>query len=154
MKPPMKSSSSSSSPVYPPSRALAELAAQHAALRGMMDRCDELADELDAGRTGPTQLTREVARLRLAFDAHNKFEEQLLRPVLLGTDSFGEVRVERMFEEHVGEHRAIRVDLASNATSDLRAVIASLRRHLDAEERYFLTAKVLRDDVVTVEGVG
>jgi MFS family permease len=38
---------------------------------------------------GPLQLTREVARLRLAFDAHNRFEEQLLRPVLLATDSFG-----------------------------------------------------------------
>lgn len=139
------------SPPYPPSRALAELAAQHAALRGMMDRCDELADELDAGRMGPVQLTREVARLRLAFDAHNRFEEQLLRPVLLGTDSFGEVRVERMFDEHVGEHREIRAQLGSNATADLRAVIANLRAHLDAEERYFLSARVLRDDLITVE---
>jgi hypothetical protein len=148
MKSPMKS------PMYPPSRALAELAAQHAALRGMMDRCEDLADELDAGHMGPMQLTREVARLRLAFDAHNRFEEQLLRPVLLGTDSFGEVRVERMFEEHVGEHRAMRAKLGSNATADLRMVIANLRAHLDAEERYFLTAKVLRDDLVTVEGGG
>jgi hypothetical protein len=142
------------SPMYPPGRALAELAAQHAALRGMMDRCDELADELDAGRMGPTQLTREVSRLRLAFDAHNRFEEQLLRPVLLGTDSFGEVRLERMVEEHVGEHRAIRVGLGSGATAELRAVVANLRAHLDAEERYFLTAKVLRDDLVTLESAG
>jgi len=139
---------------YPPGRALAELAAQHAALRGMMDRCEELADELDAGRMSPLQLTREVARLRLAFDSHNQFEEQLLRPVLLGTDSFGEVRVERMFEEHVGEHRAIRVRLGSSATAELRAVITNLRAHLDAEERYFLTAKVLRDDLVTLESSG
>ena len=139
---------------YPPSRALAELAAQHDALRGMMDRCEELADELDAGRMGPTQLTREVARLRLAFDAHNRFEEQLLRPVLLATDSFGEARVERMFDEHVGEHRAIRGQLGSEATADLRAVVATLRAHLDAEERYFLSARVLRDDVVTVESAG
>lgn len=139
---------------YPPSRALAELAAQHDVLRGMMDRCEELADELDAGRMGPMQLTREVARLRLAFDAHNRFEEQLLRPVLLGTDAFGEVRVERMFEEHVGEHRAMRTQLGSNETVDLRAVIADLRAHLAAEERYFLSARVLRDDLVTVEVAG
>jgi hypothetical protein len=141
-------------PLYPPSRALAELAAQHDILRGMMDRCEQLADELDAGRMGPLQLTREVARLRLAFDAHNRFEEQLLRPVLLATDSFGEVRVEHMVEEHVGEHRAIRIQLGSDATADLRAVISSLRAHLDAEERYFLTARVLRDDLVTLEGAG
>jgi hypothetical protein len=103
---------------------------------------------------GPLQLTREVARLRLAFDAHNRFEEQLLRPVLLDADAFGEVRVERMCEEHVGEHRAIRAQLGTEATADLRAVIASLRAHLDAEERYFLSAKVLRDDLVMVEHAG
>lgn len=139
---------------YPPGRALAELAAQHDALRGMMDRCEDLADELDAGRSGPTQLTREIARLRLAFDAHNRFEEQLLRPVLLATDAFGEVRVERMLEEHVGEHREMRARLGSDTTADLREVIATLRAHLDAEERYFLTAKVLRDDLVTLDGAG
>ncbi len=140
--------------IYTPSRALAELAAQHRILRGMMDRCEELADELDAGRAGPLQLTREVARLRLAFDAHNRFEELLLRPVLLAGDAFGEVRVERMCEEHVGEHREMRARLGSSATADLRGVIASLRAHLDAEERYFLTARVLRDDVVTIEHAG
>lgn len=139
---------------FTPSRALAELEAQHQVLRGMMDRCDELADELDAGSGDPSQLTREVARLRVAFDAHNKFEEELLRPVLLATDSFGEVRLERMIEDHVGEHRAMRQQLGSTATADLRAVIDSLRSHLAAEERYFLSARVLRDDLVTLEGSG
>jgi hypothetical protein len=143
------------SPAYPPSRALAELAAQHAAqhaaLRGMLDRCDDLADELDAGRVGPMQLTREIARLRLAFDAHNRFEEQQLRPVLLRAGAFGEIRVDPMAEAHAAPHRAIRAELLSSATADLRGVLASLRAHLRAEERYFLSAQVLRDDLVTVE---
>ena len=139
---------------YTPSRALAELSAQHDALRGMMERCEELADELDAGRMGPVQLTREVARLRLAFDAHNTFEEQLLRPVLLEADAFAEVRIERMLEDHIGEHRMMRSQLSSNETSVLRDVIETLRAHLIAEERYLLTARVLRDDLVTVEGTG
>jgi len=139
---------------YTPSRALAELNAQHDALRGMMDRCEELADELDAGRMGPIQLTREVARLRLAFDAHNTFEEQLLRPVLLGSDAFAEVRIDRMVEDHIGEHRAMRAQLGSTETSALREVIETLRAHLVAEERYLLSSKVLRDDLVTVEGAG
>jgi hypothetical protein len=137
-----------------PSRALAELSAQHEALRGMMERCEQLADELDTGRMGPLQLTREVSRLRLAFDAHNRFEEQLLRPVLLEADGFGDARVERMIDEHISEHRAMRTELASPATADLRAAIAELRAHLAAEERYFVTAKVLRDDLVTVECSG
>jgi len=139
---------------YTPSRALAELNAQHDALRGMMDRCEELADELDAGRMGPMQLTREVARLRLAFDAHNTFEEQLLRPVLMGADAFAEVRIDRMIEDHIGEHRTMRAQLGSTETSALREVIETLRAHLAAEERYLLSSKVLRDDLVTVEGAG
>ena len=74
--------------------------------------------------------------------------------MLLDTDSFGAVRLERMVEEHIGEHRAIRVQMGSHVTADLRAVLATLSAHLDAEERYFLTAKVLRDDVVMLESGG
>jgi hypothetical protein len=136
---------------YTPGRALIELKAQHDALRGMMDRCEELADELDAGRMGPTQLMREVSRLRLAFDAHNTFEEQLLRPALLEGDAFAGVRIDRMVEDHIGEHRAMRQKLASSETAVLRDVIDTLRAHLEAEERYLLTAKVLRDDLVQID---
>lgn len=139
---------------YTPSRALAELKTQHDALRAMMDRCEDLADDLDAGAKDPIQLTREVARLRLAFEAHNKFEEQLLRPVLVGADAFAEVRIERMIEDHVGEHRAMRAQLNTTETSALRDVIETLRAHLDAEERYLLSSRVLRDDVINLEGGG
>ena len=128
-----------------------ELEAQHDALRGMMDRCEDLADELDAGRMGPTQLMREVARLRLAFDAHNQFEEKLLRPALLDGDAFAAIRIERLVEDHVNEHRAMRQKLASSETVVLRDVIETLRAHLEAEERYLLTAKVLRDDLVQID---
>jgi len=131
------------------SQALAELADQHAALRSMMERCDDLADELDNGHIGSTQLLREVARLRIAFDEHNKFEENLLHPLLLDVDWLGAVRVARMVEEHIAEHRSMRRHLGStpSPTSELRAVIDSLRAHLDNEERYFLSQRVLRDDL-------
>ena len=132
---------------YTPRRARVELQAQHDALRGMMDRCLELADELDAGGMGPTQLLREVSRLRLAFDAHNQFEEQLLRPALLEGDAFAGIRIDRMVEDHINEHRAMRQQLASSETAVLRDVIETLRAHLDAEERYLLTAKVLRAEL-------
>lgn len=136
---------------YTPASALAELTEQHARLREQIARCDELADALDAGEIGPTQLLREVARLRLAFDAHNKFEEQLLRPVLLDAEWMGAVRVSRMVEDHVEEHRAMRNAMrgaaGSETTSELRGVLANLRAHLENEERYFLTRKVLRDDL-------
>ena len=137
-----------------PSKLLRELIEQHNALRAMMERCDALADALDEGGGDPAELTREIAKLRLAFDAHNKFEEQLLRPVLREIDAFGEVRIERMFGSHVDEHRAMRVQLGDPTTNALRAAIDSLRVHLESEERYFLSSKVLRDDLVTLESAG
>ncbi len=136
-----------------PSRLLAELLQQHTALRAMIDRCEQIADELDVGRAQPGDLTREVAKLRVAFDAHNAFEEQLLRPVLREADAFGEVRVEQMVADHVDEHRAMRRQL-DGPTAELRAVLYELRAHLVAEERYFLSSRVLRDDLVSVEGAG
>jgi len=135
-----------------PSRALSELLSQHDSLRCMMDLCEDMANNLDEHVfADPAPLIRELARLRLAFDAHNKFEEQLLRPVLLEHDSFGPVRVQRMVEDHIHEHRAIGERLASPATAALRDVIETLRAHLDAEERYLLSSKVLTDDLVNVE---
>lgn len=137
-----------------PSKVLEQLIAQHDELRAIMDRCEELADRLDAGEGNPLALTREIAKLRLAFDAHNKFEEQLLRPVLHEMDAFGDVRIDRMFSEHVSEHRSMRAQLGDPTTNALRGVIDSLRVHLQAEERYFLSSKVLRDDVISVESGG
>lgn len=127
--------------------ALAELVAQHDALRGLMDRCEALADAVDTSGGDPDPLLREIERLRVAFETHNRFEEQLLRPVLLAEDSHGPVRVDRMVEDHVNEHAQMRSRLGTPVTAELRDVIETLRAHLDAEERYLLTAKVLRDDV-------
>jgi hypothetical protein len=137
-----------------PSKLLATLLQQHDELRKMMDRCEDLADEIDIGKGDVGALTREIAKLRTAFDAHNHFEEQLLRPMLRELDAFGDVRVERMFMDHVGEHRSMRLQLGDATTNALRSAIDSLRVHLQAEERYFLSSKVLRDDLVTVESGG
>lgn len=128
------------SPIAWASETLAELESQHAALREMMDRCEELADDLDAGRSGPLRLTREVARLRLAFDAHNKFEEQELKPALVACGAFGAAQAAQAVAAHISEHRSMSVQLGSQATRDLREVIANLRAHLAAEDQYFAVA--------------
>jgi hypothetical protein len=131
-----------------PRQALAELAAQHAALRDRIARCEALADELDAGRAELAQLLREVAALRIAFDAHNQLEEPLLHPELLDApDWLGPVRIARMVEDHVEAHRAIRRDFAPETAAELRRVLASLLAHLDAEERQFASRKPRRDDL-------
>lgn len=135
-----------------PKRVLEELIQQHRALREMMDQCEQLADAIDGGGGDASALLKEVAKLRAAFGAHNEFEEQLLRPLLAENDAFAAVRIDRMVEDHVAEHAAMRDQLRPGGPIDeLRDVIDTLRAHLEAEERYLLTAKVLREDVVTIE---
>lgn len=118
-------------------QALRELAAQHAALRALIARCQDLADELDAGRIEAAPLVDAVGALRRAFDAHNQLEEQLLRPVLLSTGRLGAVQIGRMAHDHTEAHRAMRRGLEPTASSPLRDVLDSLCAHLDAEDRYF-----------------
>ncbi len=127
-----------------PSGTKAELIAQHDALRGLMTHCEQLADEVDLSRADPAELMREIVALREAFDAHNVFEERLLRPVLLERDTYGAARVERMVEDHIHEHAELRTRMGSPVTAELRDVIETLRAHLEAEERYLLSAQVLR----------
>ena len=124
-----------------------ELMQQHDALRAHMDRCEQLADDLDAGRAPDGVLTSEVASLRVAFDAHNQFEERWLRPVLL--DAFDDMRVDRMFADHVGEHREMRQHFGDGPIGELRAALDNLRAHLAAEERYFASSRILREDSAT-----
>jgi iron-sulfur cluster repair protein YtfE (RIC family) len=136
-----------------PSQALEELVRQHEMLRAMMEACEQLADNVDRGRGEVGALVREVAKLRERFEAHNQFEEHVLRPILRTLDAFGDVRVEYMVADHIGEHRALchRLD---GPTAELRAVLHELRAHLAGEERWFLSAHVLRDDVITIEPTG
>lgn len=137
-----------------PSHTLRDLLAQHAELRDLVAVCELLIARLEGGAAVAGTLALEVAKLRLAFDAHNRYEERLLRPVLIEADGFGPVRIDTMIAEHVREHRAVSATLDDASIVALRATLDTLTRHLDEEERYFLSSKVLHDDLVTVEGGG
>ena len=136
-----------------PSDALRELFEQHEALRTIMDDCEQAADDIDAGRGDFGRLARDITKLRMAFEAHNIHEETLLPKILRELDAFGDVRVSYMVADHIDEHRALRARL-DGPTADLRSALYSLRAHLAGEERMFLSSRVLRDDVVAVEGSG
>jgi hemerythrin-like domain-containing protein len=135
-----------------PSAALRELLHQHDELRQMIDTCLALVDRLEGGAAVAGDLAQAIARLRIAFEAHNRHEEALLRPVLIAADAFGAVRVDQMIEEHVEEHRVVRQTLASIEVDGLVEILTTLRTHLEEEERWFLSPRVVRDDVVSVEG--
>ncbi len=117
-----------------PRHALAELLTQHAQLRDHIERCELYADELDAGRIALERVVGAVSELRAAFDAHNVYEEQLLRPILRDTSALADLRIEGVVAEHVDEHRAMREGL----TGELRATLERMRAHLANEERMWM----------------
>ncbi|HET9987433.1 MAG TPA: hemerythrin domain-containing protein [Kofleriaceae bacterium] len=125
------------------SHVLEHLLAQHASLRALMAACEQLESAAD--------LERASARLRLAFEEHNRYEEAVLRPILGDVDSFGDVRIDRMLGDHADEHRALSERMATASPSALQALLATLREHLATEERYFLSPRVVRDSLVVVE---
>jgi hypothetical protein len=133
---------------HEPGRVLEQLLAQHNAIRGFMRNCEDLASRIAAGEPLVDKLTLAIARLRIAFESHNKFEESLLRPILSDSDAFGPARIEQLVTQHISEHSAL---LAGMTIDTLQAVIADLRHHLEEEERYFVTSRVLRDDTISVE---
>jgi hypothetical protein len=120
-----------------PQEALIELHTQHDSLRALMDVCEQLADELDDGGGSLTRLTQLLAELRSTFEAHNRFEESLLRPILRRAGVFDELRLDTVISEHVGDHLAIHQRLGDRPTAELRATMNMLRDHLATEERYF-----------------
>jgi hemerythrin-like domain-containing protein len=120
--------------------ARAEIEAQHDALRGMMERCDELAAAFDAGDGDLLALGRAVAQLRTAFRAHRAYEDRYLKPALRAAAPSGALRLDG---EAPPDRNGVRVPGAPRGREPadaVRDVIATLRAHLDAEEHELLAA--------------
>jgi len=111
---------------------------------------EDLAEKLRTGEAVRKPFGDAVFALLQELLDHNRSEETLLEPLLRAGDTYSPQRISRMFEEHAGEHELMRQALHG---SDLGGVAQSmpefgetLRAHMDAEERTFLHARVLRDD--------
>lgn len=123
-----------------------QLLRQHGRLRELLGTARALATRLVAGESVEPDLAACLASLRDAFAEHNRTEEALLEPLLAGADAWGPARVARMLEEHVAEHRAMAEFLArppADAAPGLADFAEQIEAHMDAEERTFLSAKVL-----------
>lgn len=121
---------------------------QHGGLRVRVGRCAELSARLLRGEPVGAELAAELGQLRERFRDHVEAEERLLEPVLLSSDAWGPLRVERMLEEHEAEHAAFheRLDGGTQAVAARFAEFAEeLDAHMAAEERTFLAPKVLAD---------
>jgi hypothetical protein len=99
-----------------------------------------------------------LTRLRDLLVVHNAREEELLGRILPKIDAWGEVRALHMSVDHEAEHRSIlhyvekleRMD----KSADVLELTDSLIEHLDDEEKTYMNAKVLRDDIVAIGHTG
>ena len=140
-----------------PSHVYARLAAEHARIRAAIVELEQLCVELDAERA--VELATRLSRFAVLIASHNANEEAALRALLSTVDAFGPERVERMIGDHAAEHTAMRQMLVPLGKLDpvplaagTRHLIDVVRRHLEEEERSFLNPRVLRDDVVAIDG--
>jgi hypothetical protein len=143
-----------------PSRVAKILLAQHHSLRELFDTA--LAWTHAEPAPGVGTLAEVVGRIAAELDAHNRLEEEALEPLLRRVDAWGPERISRMLEHHRAEHAAFVDDLCRLSMADdpavARAALAELAeavsRHMDQEERDFLNARVLRDDIVALDASG
>jgi hypothetical protein len=133
----------------------------HETLRAMLASVERIAGEVlggDAEQKGPLRFEGETLLGRLA--EHMAWEDRYLRPALLETAGFGEVRAERLDRDHREQRELLSYALASLADAsrparlvarNLLDLVALLRDDMADEERFLVSEKVLRDDVVNVD---
>jgi hypothetical protein len=133
------------------------LLAQHNGLRVLIRTIEALLEEAPPGAA----MQEALVRLHDAVSAHNQDEEALLAPLLPTTDAWGPLRLDGMIAHHADEHAALLAHLEaarSTPTAQLAGIaaraISELRAHMREEEREFLSARVLRDDVLTLDPDG
>lgn len=125
------------------------LIGQHHAIRASLAECIGIAKRLRDGEANEPDLEEALERMRSELYQHNLSETELLRPLLLGRERWGERLLERMIEEHVAEHIAM-WDIMNRPAIQIAYVLdglaAEIDAHMNAEERTFLA--VLRPDVL------
>ena len=127
-----------------PSDARSLLLYQHGRLRMLLARCQA------AARANAHALRAAIDELRDAFAEHNATEQAWLRPLLQRSTDVGERRIARMIEEHGAEHGVLGtlLETAREANAEsIDEIVEELEAHMAAEERTFLSASVLKDEL-------
>ena len=136
-----------------PEHARIELLAQHDRLRAHLESCTRLARLAEHDPISGDELDVALAALREDLAVHNEAETKIIAELLRGPAPWGKLMIDRMFEEHAGEHAAFWA-LLSGTRAEVAARIDDLADQLDAhmaaEERTFLAPATLREDVLRV----
>ncbi len=147
-----------------PSEVRLQVLEDHARLRIALTKLRRLADRVRAGLPeGAVLLRKEVGDFTEQFFRHLEMEEEILVPLLRVIDSWGDERAERVLEEH-REQRQTFIELIEDLdrtpereTRHARHVLwlcDALEVDMLHEEAGVLSESLLRDDVVTIDGMG
>ena len=138
-----------------------ELIRQHNEVRQLADRVAATAERARMNAAVLPDVLVLLESLHDALQAHNAFEEGTLHDVLPGIDAWGPVRDRLMTQRHSEEHQAILGaiqaatghDTVAHIADGTAGVLRDIANHMDREEKEFLAADVLCDDLIT-SGVG
>jgi len=122
-----------------------ELFGQHNEIRDLLGRIRS---------SDAAEYVTHLTQLRDLLVIHNKREDELLGGILPNIDAWGEVRALHMNEDHQAEHRSILEYVSALAVTadaaDIEKLIDQLLEHLEDEEKTYMNAKVLRDDIISI----
>lgn len=138
-----------------------ELVAEHVALRQMALEIDAEAQRVLAQEGSLDALRVSLVRFAERLAAHNLHEEALLRDELPTIDAWGPQREALMNENHEKEHatvlRSISEAVSAGAPGEIAQHVRDLMRrvleHMKSEEKEILHPDLLRDDVVSIQGM-
>ncbi|MDJ0864629.1 MAG: hemerythrin domain-containing protein [Myxococcota bacterium] len=135
----------------------------HEALRERLVALAELARQVADGDTDQARTLRGEAALFLeVLGTHMKWEDRFLRPALADADAWGKERVARLDADHREQREVLAAVLdrlldgtrpAPLVARDVLDLVELLRRDMAEEEQDLLDPRVLRDDVVTIDGM-
>jgi len=141
-----------------PSEVRARVLDEHVQIRAMLAELESVAGRaLDGDAHGGAQLRVKVVELHALLDAHMTLEDSLLYPAICDADAWGDLRGERMKEEH-GRQRAILTQLVdrewrsdtATLVNAVRSLARDIREDMCKEERELLNPELLRDDVISI----
>lgn len=128
-----------------------QLIAQHEQLRTRLASCALAARLFREGVLPADDLDEALETLRRELDAHQQTESTQIRKLLYGPAAWGSLLIDRMLEEHIAEHVALRTLMTGTSreiAGRIDELAEELAAHMDAEERTFLAPGTLRDEVL------
>ena len=146
-----------------PSQVRDRILSDHVALRGILADLESLARDVLGGEYRMAGALRfEGEGLLEELSRHMSWEERHLIPALQDADAWGEADacVDRLHEDHAEQRALLSHALerlrdpsrpAALVARNLLDLAAVIRQDMEDEERFALSERVLRDDVIAID---